>query len=211
MLPLKHPRGGRLALRPVVVVGLLASAAFVLLVLPLTGSGGADPYAMEAVTAPPIRPGSIQAGVAAPRFTLTSLEGETISLRDYRGRPVLVNFWASWCPPCREEFPVLSAAREAHADEGLEILGIARNDGADYARRFVEESGASWPILLDPDGAAWAAYDGVGLPTSFFIDDQGFVQRVHIGPLDAGQLADHLSAIGVPAQSDLAAPDRGPS
>lgn len=158
---------------------------------------GADPSAPEAAAAPAVETGIVRAGVAAPDFTLTSLEGETISLDDYAGRPVVVNFWASWCPPCREEFPVLAAAREAHAGSGLEILGITRNDGAEYSRAFAEDSGAAWPILPDPDGSAWEAYDGVGLPTSFFIDGDGIVQRVHIGPVDEAQLADHLAAIGV--------------
>jgi peroxiredoxin len=208
MEPIHHPRAGRRARRLAVVMALLAAGSFVLLLLQLTGSSQADPYAMEAATAPPIQPGVVTAGVVAPPFTLTSLEGETISLRDLRGRPVLVNFWASWCPPCREEFPVLSAAGEAHVDAGLEVLGVTRNDGAEYSRRFAEESGAAWPILPDRDGTVWDAYDGVGLPTTFFVDRDGVVQRVHIGPLDAGQLAEHLSAIGVPAQAEGAAPAR---
>lgn len=118
----------------------------------------------------------------APDFTLRSLDGREVSLTDYRGRPVIVNFWASWCGPCKEEFPLFADARERHSGEGLEILGIIHDDSAEAAGAFAEERSAAWPMLLDPDDSAWRAYLGVGLPMSFYIDREGIIRAVSFGP-----------------------------
>ena len=182
--------------RTAVVAALLLFGAILLAVVVLQGCAGEetdDPDSASEV-APS---GPVREGVAAPDFTLTSLDGETMSLSDYAGQPVLVNFWASWCPPCRDEFPALVRAYEAHAADGLEILGVTYNDQPDLARQFVEESEAEWPILSDPDHVAWDAFSPVGPPTSYFIDADGVVQRVHIGAVNDEQLASHLTAIGL--------------
>jgi peroxiredoxin len=155
--------------------------------------------------------GPVTAGMTAPGFTLDSLDGTRVSLSDYRGRPVLINFWASWCPPCREEFPVLAAVRQAHAASGFEILGISHNDGERYARGFVEERGAGWPMLLDPDGATWQAYGAIGLPSSYLIDARGVVRQVTFGPLDAARSIGHLSAIEGAEPAHPTAPHDGPA
>lgn len=188
MSPHEKPRTAAITSRSAVVATLLLAGAVIVMALVLQGCSEADD-------------GPIVAGSSAPGFTLTSLEGQQVSLSDYEGRPVLVNFWASWCPPCRDEFPELAKAREAHLDSGFEILGVTRNDAAEKSREFAEASGAEWPILPDPDDAAWEAFSPVGVPTSYFIDPDGVVQRVHIGPLSGEQLGDHLAAIGVPAEA----------
>lgn len=180
--------------RTAVVAALLLFGAILLAVVVLQGRAGevADDPAAEVA-----RSGPVREGVAAPDFALTSLDGEITSLSDYAGQPVLVNFWASWCPPCREEFPALVRAYETNAADGLEILGVTYNDQPDLARAFAEESAAEWPILSDPDHLAWDAYSPVGPPTSYFIDADGIVQRVHIGAVNDEQLADYLAAIGL--------------
>ena len=88
-------------------------------------------------------------GQSAPEIDLATLDGERVTLSELRGRPVLVNFWATWCIPCRDEFPLMASAYEEYAADGLEILGIVHDDTADGARAFATDMGATWPILMD--------------------------------------------------------------
>ncbi len=154
------------------------------------GSPGASPVASVVVVA-----GSPLLNKPAPDFTLEDLEGQPVSLSDFRGRPVILNFWASWCGPCKVEFPLFQEAREQHSAEGLEIVGVIHDDSADAAAAFVQEEGSEWPALLDPDDVAWTAYGGLGLPTSFFIDREGIVRAVSFGPPLSGTLDDQLAKI----------------
>ena len=120
----------------------------------------------------------------APEFDLVRLDGSRARLSDYRGRPVIVNFWASWCIPCRDEFPQFVAARREYAADGLEILGVVHDDSADAASAFATANHATWPLLLDPDDVAWKAYlGGVGVPMTFFIDRDGVVRATSFGPV----------------------------
>jgi cytochrome c biogenesis protein CcmG/thiol:disulfide interchange protein DsbE len=121
----------------------------------------------------------------APDLQLETLDGHRVRLADLRGQPVIVNFWASWCEPCKEEFPLFRDAYAEHADEGLEILGVIHDDFAPSARDFARSQGATWPLLLDPDDAA---YRVLGLPSTYYIDREGIVRAVAFGPPSSGSL-----------------------
>jgi cytochrome c biogenesis protein CcmG/thiol:disulfide interchange protein DsbE len=155
-----------------------------------TGSPSASPGPSVAIVG-----GSPLLNRPAPDFTLSDLDGQPVSLSDYRGRPVIVNFWASWCGPCKIEFPIFQDARERYRADGLEILGVVHHDSAEAAAAFVEEEGSEWPALLDPNDVAWSAYSGLALPTSFFIDREGVVRAVSFGPPLSGTLDDQLEKI----------------
>jgi cytochrome c biogenesis protein CcmG/thiol:disulfide interchange protein DsbE len=132
----------------------------------------------------------------APPLSLPAIDGSgTINLADYAGRPVIVNFWASWCVPCRQEFPLFRDARAAHAADGLEILGVVHADSADSAQRFATDQDATWPLVLDADNSAWQAYGGALVPTSYYIDRQGVVRAVSYGPPPSGTLEEQLAKI----------------
>lgn len=191
--PRKEPNAA-VTSRAAVVAALLLFGAIVVAALALQGCANDEQAEAGADAA---LAGPVREGMPAPDFTLTSLDGASVSLSDYAGRPLVVNFWASWCPPCREEFPALMRARQAHLEDGLEVLGVTYNDQPEQARAFVEDSGAAWPILSDPEHVAWDAFSPVGPPTSYFVDRDGVVQRVHIGAVNDEQLADHLAAIGL--------------
>jgi thiol-disulfide isomerase/thioredoxin len=116
-------------------------------------------------------------GKAAPAFTLVDLEGKKVSLKDYKGRPVLVNFWATWCAPCKLEMPWFEEFRQKYGPQGFEILGIAEDDaGKDAIAKAVKKINVSYPILLTDQKVA-PAYGGVDyLPESFYVDRDGIVQ-----------------------------------
>lgn len=176
--------GRRLAI-VLVVLAALVLLVVAALVVPL---GSSSPESV-AVGGHPL------VGDPAPAIELATLDGEAVSLAALRGRPVLVNFWATWCLPCRDEFPLLADAYARHADDGLEILGIVHDDTPEGARAFAADMGADWPILLDPDDVAWADYLGVGMPTSFFIDAEGVVRAASLGGFSEEGLAALLARI----------------
>lgn len=134
-------------------------------------------------------------GSEAPTFALADLDGNPVRLADLRGRPVIVNFWASWCAPCVEEFPLLQQAARQHAKDGLAIVGIVVQDRSEAARAFMERMGAGWPAVMDPNGDVARAYGLYAPPESFFIDRNGVIAGQQIGQLTTADLDRQLRTI----------------
>jgi peroxiredoxin len=140
---------------------------------------------------------AVRVGSPAPDFTLFSLAGPPMSLHEQQGKVVLVNFWTTWCPPCREEMPALQRAYENLADEGLMVLGVnwTQVDNLADVEAFVAELGLTFPILLDSDGVVSEdLYQVLGLPTSVLIGRDGTVRAIRIGILDLQELESTLQA-----------------
>ncbi|HEY3111930.1 MAG TPA: TlpA disulfide reductase family protein [Chloroflexota bacterium] len=119
----------------------------------------------------------------APVFALTGFDGKPVQLADLRGQIVVVNFWASWCPPCREEAPVLERAWRAYRDRGVVLVGLAIWDREPNSRAFLREFAASYPSAPDPSGEAAIAYGIRGLPETIVVDRAGQIARKWIGPI----------------------------
>ena len=119
-------------------------------------------------------PGVAEVGDVAPDFELETLDGGTVRLSDFRGTPVVLNFWASWCTPCRAEFPVLRDAL-ADADGAFELIGVDTGDIRGDGRAFAKEQRAGWPNGFDVDGSVAKGYGVVGLPQTFFIRGDGTI------------------------------------
>lgn len=134
-------------------------------------------------------------GNPAPELSLADLDGNPIHLADLRGRPVVVNFWASWCGPCVEEFPLLRDAAARHADEGLAVIGVVYQDRSEAARDFMARNGATWPAAMDPGGRVAAAYGILGPPETFFIGRDGTIVARQFGQFSASSLEEKLAAI----------------
>lgn len=117
-----------------------------------------------------------QVGFRAPDFQLTGLDGKKYSLDGMRGKPLVINFWASWCPPCRLEAPELVKLYNQYQGR-LEILAInlTFQDSLEDMRAFVDESGVTFPVLLDKEGAVTKAYQIQGIPTAFFVNKEGVI------------------------------------
>jgi thiol-disulfide isomerase/thioredoxin len=134
-------------------------------------------------------PPSPREGFSAPDFTLDLLGGGQVTLSELRGKVVMVNLWASWCPPCRAEMPAIEKVYRAYKDMGLVVLGVNTTfqDNEADAAAFVQEFGLTFPIALDRTGAVSNRYSLRGLPTTFFVDRQGVIRSVVIGgPMNEG-------------------------
>jgi cytochrome c biogenesis protein CcmG, thiol:disulfide interchange protein DsbE len=137
-------------------------------------------------------------GKPAPDFTLSTLDGTEISLSKYSGQPVLINFWASWCLPCREEMPELVRSYEAHKAEDLMILGVnlTYSDPFPDVQAFANEFNVTFPVLLDEDGTvSQKLYPVIGLPTSVFINRDGIIARVQVGKMTGQQIDQYIAEI----------------
>jgi cytochrome c biogenesis protein CcmG, thiol:disulfide interchange protein DsbE len=132
-------------------------------------------------------------GDRPPTFVLRSLDGSCVDLAAFRGRPIVVNFWASWCHPCRDEFPMFRAASEKYGD-AVEIIGVVHDDIPADARRFARQQRADWPLLVDETDAVYDAYGGTGIPETFFIARDGTV-NAHLFGLSERDFKEELRRI----------------
>ena len=137
-------------------------------------------------------PEGISEGNRARSFSLATLDGTQVSLKDYRGQVVLINFWATWCPPCRAEIPSLEMAYRARQDDGLVVLGISVEESRETVQPFVGDFGMTYPVLLDEAGRVYQMYRVLGLPMSIVLDRDGVIQARHVGYLSAEQLDRYL-------------------
>jgi peroxiredoxin len=136
-----------------------------------------------------------RAGSPAPDFELADLDGGKVKLSDFRGRPVWINFWATWCPPCRAEIPDVEAAYQERKGQGLALLSVSIGEDAETVRQFVGTYGMTSTVLLDPDNIAASLYRINGIPTHLFVDKDGVIRELVVGGLNKGTVAGRLDAI----------------
>jgi peroxiredoxin len=136
-------------------------------------------------------------GAIPPDFSLFNLSGEEVSLSSFSGQPVVINFWATWCAPCRVEMPAIQSRFVKFADQGLVVLAVDFDEPADTVADFRDEFGLTFEILLDPGAEVQQLYRNRTYPTTFFIDPDGVIQVQHFGPMTEGQMDDNLAKIGL--------------
>ncbi len=161
-----------------------------------------DPAPVPSPTALPENP--------APDFTLPDLDGRLVTLSQLRGRVVVLNFWASWCPSCRAEARDFGDFARQYRDRGVTVVGVNLREDGITARAFAEANGMDYPLLLDADGAIGRLYQVVGIPTTIIVDADGSVRGRHVGVLNAAQLADYVAPLLLADSSSAArriAPD----
>ena len=136
-------------------------------------------------------------GQPAPDFIAHDPDGTPMALRDYQGRPVIINFWATWCAPCRQEMRALQAVYEAHKAAGLAVLAVSQDpqDKGEAVRAYCAALGITFPPLLDPDGRVATRYNVFLLPSTVFIHPSGTVVAVHLGAMTSAQIEQYLRAI----------------
>lgn len=183
---------------PLGLILLSAAAALVgvgLAVLVLSSSGAAQQSGLPILS--PSARALLREGAPAPEFTLETLDGRPVALSDLRGKAALINFWASWCPPCLEETPALIAAYDElkRTNPNIEFIGIGTNDDRANLEKFAENNRIPYIIVEDPDGKVSDAYGVLGMPTTVFIDGSGIVRRIWNGAIKKEQVVEIMRGI----------------
>ena len=140
----------------------------------------------------------IKVGTLSPEIDLETLAGGRVKLSKLRGHPVVITFWGTWCPPCRDEFPELAAAHRKYRAQGLEVIAVNQRDQELSERdveAFAKEFEVEFPVALDGRGRSRRNYRLVALPTTVFVDAQGVMRTIHSGPISPAQLAVGLASI----------------
>jgi cytochrome c biogenesis protein CcmG/thiol:disulfide interchange protein DsbE len=182
-------RGWLLILAGVLTVGLVAGVLVAVLDSGSESGGGMRRGAVVAGAGPEV-------GSAAPDFSLPALDGHgDVRLADFRGRPVIVNFWASWCNPCRQEFPLLQQALRDHRGERLAVIGVTFRDIPDDSRNFVSQMKATWRQAVDDDQAVAKAYGVRSIPLTFFVRADGTIAARVFGFTSEAALAGPLAKL----------------
>ena len=132
---------------------------------------------------------------AAPTLTLTDVQGKPASLVDYRGKVILVNNWATWCPPCKGEMPELQAYYTKHSQAGFVVVAIESGEPAAEVAAFVKQYGLTFPVWLDPQGAALEAFKNWDLPSSYVVDQDGSMRMSWTGPLNLAALEKYVTPL----------------
>lgn len=137
----------------------------------------------------------IEPGETAPDFELETLDGEIVKLSELRGEKVILNFWASWCPPCREEMPEIQSFYDDYKDD-IKVIAINDNEKDQKVIDFLDEYGYTFPMPLDRDGSVASEYGVLTLPTTYFIDSDGIIQEPrHIGPMTYDDMVDMMHTL----------------
>lgn len=144
----------------------------------------------------PVENAGPRVGAPALAYAAVDLSGDSVALSDFQGKAVLLNFWATWCAPCRHETPFLQALYEARSPDGLVILGASMDtrDARGQVEDFVEEYGVTYPILLDPQMRGSDLYRVLGLPATFLVDREGILRWMRFGPVGEND-PDFLNAL----------------
>ncbi len=149
-------------------------------------------------------PTVLRPGDSVPNFTLQTLDGKPVTFSSLQGQAVVLNFWATWCPPCRREMPLLDEVQKKYGSRGLTIVGIDLDEPASVARAYVSSIGVTYPIWVDTPGAdagfdrtreLYNRFGGVGLPTTFFVDAKGVIRGSYIGELNRAFLQNRIEAM----------------
>lgn len=135
----------------------------------------------------PVRAVKAEVGYSAPDFELTDLDGKRVRLSDFRGKPVVLNFWATWCPPCRQELPIFQDLHQRRGDAFV-LLAVSEGESQQDVLAFVHEYGYTFRVLLDPQLSVGRAYDARGIPKTFVIDPDGVIVYIRQGTVKTGEL-----------------------
>ncbi len=139
-----------------------------------------------------------------PDFTLQTLKGEPVRLSSFRGQAVVLNFWATWCPPCRREMPLLDAIQDEYQERGVLIVGVNLSEPAELVRPFIESINVDYPVWVDGPASdpvysrtseLFQRFGGVGLPTTYFIGPDGVLREIRVGELNRGILQQGIESI----------------
>ena len=139
---------------------------------------------------------ALEIGKAAPSFQLTDIDGQSVSLSDFQGKPVLINFWATWCAPCLFEMPYIQEVYDEWAEPGLVVLAINVGESPSRVENFMHYFNFSFPVLLDMKKNVAAKYNVIGYPTTYIVDSESIIRDIRIGPFrSVAEIEDILSRV----------------